>query len=912
MKKNQFKKCCSLMLTLALLLSLFSQTTYAQESKTSPVQQEIISDASAESRQTFEASKIQEQSTEKSHEKETKNNPKQQAADENIPMESNPSAESNETKASKQASISPRSSMRILMRTSVDGQAELEGLKEIEVTVTWLESLAMKEPVTIAVTNEAQILAESISDITFTTNGVKKDISDLVIEEGKVKFITGTAANRSTCTLTYKVKAPIAAGDFKISTKIAAENAPETLANYVEKVFTVTSGLTVETTYETIYGDTPFNVFGLVNYKTEAANPDLVISLDVYNKETGEVVYELTGADYPTDNNYEIGPVAFPESSVDGTYIVHVTLADGWDIIGTASKTITYVKSKELKITVFDIVRKVNSSDSTADLKFSREFTYDFNTPINMIQPMVYENETVTVTITPDVGESLQIDENKNITGTMPGSNVEITYLHEVESEILKEIVSINVIKEESLRLSDEMRPFNFLWVARSDNGTVVKINTDTDEIIGEYKTAPDGQPLNPSRTTVDKDGNLWVANRNGNSVTKIGLVENGQYREGTTGTNTSTGFGDVKAWSNANGADTNGGVSTAADDCILQYVRTSSTGTRHVSVDKDNNVWVSGTGNRTFDLIDTNTGTIIKSEGPVGYGGYGGLIDDQGVIWSSNPMLRWDTSKPLSGNNGVNWTGYGYTGSYGLGIDSQGNVWNSTNGGDGKIRKFSPDGTIIGTYDQGNVSAQGVVAGLNDDIWVAHSMNKSSIGHLKNDGTYVGTLVVASDGSGPTGVAVDSKGYIWATLYNGNVIKIDPNDGPSGADGVTPVGRVVKTIHIGGQLYNYSDMTGSTLLGAPDNGTYEFAFDSQKDNVKWSKIEWKPEDLEADTVDVFVCSSTDGINYSEPAPVNNNDTLNIPNGRHIKVKVHLHRGASGNSPVLDSIVVTGEAESVQ
>ena len=53
------------------------------------------------------------------------------------------------------------------------------------------------------------------------------------------------------------------------------------------------------------------------------------------------------------------------------------------------------------------------------------------------------------------------------------------------------------------------------------------------------------------------------------------------------------------------------------------------------MSADADNNVWVSGTGNRIFDLIDGKTGKIIKSEGPVGYGGYGGLIDENGVIWS-------------------------------------------------------------------------------------------------------------------------------------------------------------------------------------------------------------------------------------------------------------------------------------
>lgn len=892
MLKKPFKRSSALILSLILILGLFTQTIYAQNFIDSSGQQEVQKEQEVEQEQEI-----------------------QQEIQQEVEQEANEDSSivSEETPPIPETLGMPRASMRIEMKTSVDDKADIKGYEEIDVLIKWLESMPIEEPITITATNEAKILIEDISDVEFLTNGEQRDISDLRIEDGIVKFMTGKAESRSNCTLAFKVRAPIAAGEFNISTKVAADNAPITRSNYVERTFNVTTGLTVETTYDTIYGDTPFDVFGLVNYESLAENPDLVISLDVYNEETGEMVYELTGADYPTDNTYKIGPLAFPDYCVDGTYIVQVTLADDWDIIGSASKKITYVKSKEFKITVWDVVRKINSEDGAADLRFSREFIYELGQTITEIQPMIYENEVVTVTITPDTVTELQADENNNITGVMPTGNVEITYLHEVEDDILKEIVSINVLKEnDTLRLSDEMEPFNFLWVARSSNGTVVKINTDTNEIIGEYKTAPNGQPLNPSRTTVDKDGSLWVANRDGNSVTKIGLVENGQYRKDENGVNTSTALGDIKNWSNAGGADTNGGVSTAEDDCILQYVRTSSTGTRHVSVDKDNNVWVSGTGNRIFDLINTQTGTIIKSEGPVGFGGYGGLIDDNGVIWSSNPMLRWDTSKPLSGSNGTNWTGYSYAGSYGLGIDSQGNVWNSTHAGDGKIRKFSPDGTLIGSYNQGKVKAQGVVVGLDDDVWVAHSFYENSVGRLKNDGTYVGTLVVSSAGnnSGPTGVAVDNKGYIWATLYNGNVVKIDPNDGPLGSDGKTPIGRVIKTINVGGELYNYSDMTGSTLLGAPDNGTYEYVLDSQKDDVKWSTIEWKPEELEESTVDIYVSSSTDGINFSNPVEVNNKDTLTIPNGRYVRVKVHLHRGASGNSPVLNSILVTGITES--
>ena len=44
--------------------------------------------------------------------------------------------------------------------------------------------------------------------------------------------------------------------------------------------------------------------------------------------------------------------------------------------------------------------------------------------------------------------------------------------------------------------------------------------------------------------------------------------------------------------------------VSTADDECIVHYMQANSQGARHVSVDKDNNVWLSGYGLHYFDLV--------------------------------------------------------------------------------------------------------------------------------------------------------------------------------------------------------------------------------------------------------------------------------------------------------------------
>ncbi len=492
---------------------------------------------------------------------------------------------------------------------------------------------------------------------------------------------------------------------------------------------------------------------------------------------------------------------------------------------------------------------------------------------------------------------------------------------------------SINVVHDPSdqLQLDDTTEAFGFIWIAVSSKGTIVKIDTETGDVVGEYKSAPDGRGTNPSRTTVDNNGSVWATNRSESgsvpadgispgvpsagrsmgSVLQIGLEENGECvdRNGNGVIDTSTGFADIRSWSNAGNVDDLGGVSTADDECILQFVRVNSTGTRHVSVNADNDVWVSGTGGKFFDLIDGDTGNIIRQEPSVGYGGYGGLIDGNGVIWSARPLLRWDTVLPLTGGNGTNWTGYAHD-SYGLCIDSLGNVWNTSLNGN-EIRKFDPSGSLIGTFSHGNTNAQGCVVDANDHVWVAHSLlGSNTVGHLLSDGTYIGNVTV---GSGPTGVAVDAAGKVWATnVYDQTASRIDPNAGPIGADGATLVGDVdFTTGDLGGQPYNYSDMTGSTLIGAPENGTWSIVHDTGIANVDWGNVSWNAFQPDDSNIVVTVSSSTDGLTFGATEAAVNGAGLAVANGQYLKVSVGFSRSNSdadmdgiNDSPILFDLTI--------
>lgn len=482
------------------------------------------------------------------------------------------------------------------------------------------------------------------------------------------------------------------------------------------------------------------------------------------------------------------------------------------------------------------------------------------------------------------------------------------------------------------LQLNSIATPFHFIWVSISSKGTIVKIDTDTGLVLGEYRTAPSGRGLNPSRTTVDNNGNVWATNRDENglvlanaiapgvptvdrymgSVLQIGLEENNQCIDKNNNgvIDTSTGLNDIRAWSNIGGTDALGGVSTAEDECIIHYVRVNSTGARHVSVNQNNDVWVSGTGGRHFDLIDSFTGNIISQQTSVGYGGYGGLIDGNGVIWSARPLLRWDTSNPLTGANGdpvgpsigpptpgTNWAGQNID-SYGLCINpNNGEVWNTQLNGN-TINRYASDGTFIGSYSHGSQSAQGCVVDSNGHIWIAHSLlGSNTVGHLNATGTFLGNITV---GSNPTGVAVDANGKIWATNNSSRTVsRIDPSlNGGIGAVDFT-------SVDLGGNLYNYSDMTGSTLIAPPNEGTWTIIHDSGIAEQEWGMVSWTASQPGNSLLIITAASSDDGITFGPAETVTNNIDLTIANGQYLKVNVSFMRATTGESPILYDLTIS-------
>ncbi|UCD82411.1 MAG: hypothetical protein JSW26_13585 [Desulfobacterales bacterium] len=546
----------------------------------------------------------------------------------------------------------------------------------------------------------------------------------------------------------------------------------------------------------------------------------------------------------------------------------------------------------------------------------------------------------------------------------------------------------------DQLQLNSAPITFKFINVAASKRigrGTLVRINAETGEIMGEYWTAPQGYKGNPSRTSVDSEGNVWTANRDedgkidgvpSGSVVKIGLaiggtrvskvekdddgddsgldvVEDplGQYlappfdyatcidRDGDGLIKTSRGLGDVLDWKD--GGDSQGGtdglVTDADDECILLFQRLpNAANAQHVSVDANDDVWVGGYpgfpgffGNPAmFHKLDGDTAAVIDSfdaslSTGFGCGGFGGLVDENGILWSAsqfqNKLLQYN---PADGSGSC----INVTYSYGLAesvIEQDQSVdvfiWNSSKYFPNQITKIDAFTSLIQEGFPISTVVAGDSAGFEDrgvaftpadrNIWVAKAgaQEANEVRRFNSHGNLLNAVVLRDPvvpniiGRGPTGLAVDGNGKVWVVNQNtNNVMRIDP----AGNDGR---GLVDLTIALPGAAPEcYGDMAGEAEIGTETAslGTWTVITDGGAAGTMWDSIAWNTEsegnEREGATITVEAQAAdsedelNDDANYEE---ILNGELLSLT-GRYIKIRATLQPDADGTSPVLSNLVV--------
>jgi DNA-binding beta-propeller fold protein YncE len=352
-----------------------------------------------------------------------------------------------------------------------------------------------------------------------------------------------------------------------------------------------------------------------------------------------------------------------------------------------------------------------------------------------------------------------------------------------------------------SRQRDDEL--LSYIWVANSGEGTISKINTQTMIEEGRYRTRPDDVG-SPSRTSVNLQGDVAVANRNGGITKVIADPERcDKLQNGRRGLQTSTGKHDVLAW--------------GRDDCVAWYTPLRFTANRPVAwsfgaldpvtcESHDAKLWTaasngSGSNAHAFRL-DGETGRI-EVELPLptlnhnNFGPYGGAVDPDQNFWVISHGNRadlaridaetlvvtvWDIPQPMMA--------YGFT------IDEYGRPWIGGAGGSDITMVFDPETERFATLPKAGLGMGQARDGL---MWQAMFSDQNGVRAWDIDTlqivTEIDIPVVAS-----RGVSVDADGFVWFIEVGRRAFKINPNsrtyqvyDGLVGA-------------------YTYSDMTGNAL----------------------------------------------------------------------------------------------------
>ncbi len=460
----------------------------------------------------------------------------------------------------------------------------------------------------------------------------------------------------------------------------------------------------------------------------------------------------------------------------------------------------------------------------------------------------------------------------------------------------------------------------NFIWIANSGANSVHKINTITGEKFGPFSVGS-----SPSRTAVDLDGSVWVANRNSANITKLDV--NGNH--------------------------------------VCTVSLHSSCAPRGIAIDKNREVWV-GCGNWLGNVLPDgwiykikllsspenpeNPNSICKIislgspsdvDGGLAFKGaqgnmiYGLAIDKNGILWTSpgtagsarRYITRINTNlTPANSEFFKSWnmTAHEY---YGIVIDSNDDVWYGLYGNSSKSQAIarvhynSNNQTISETLFAASTSTgdlsngRGVAIDADGNIWAAYS-GSNRIAKFNSSGVFLADYSsqdpnTANSGITPIGVGIDSDGNVWINNNSSNdVIKM------------SKTGQILGVYSVGSAPYTYSDMTGFNLrYFVSPSGSFKTILDMGRNDAIYDSVSWQGETPNGSSISIRARVSNDRNKFALPEgnanlPVwsdwitTSGSSLIWANpankiGRYIQLEIKLQIGAtSDDKPILRGVVI--------
>ncbi|MBC8069512.1 MAG: hypothetical protein IAG13_14340 [Deltaproteobacteria bacterium] len=355
---------------------------------------------------------------------------------------------------------------------------------------------------------------------------------------------------------------------------------------------------------------------------------------------------------------------------------------------------------------------------------------------------------------------------------------------------------------------------FSIIWVANSPEGTVSKIDTETGAELGRYYTGPSNGEDDPSRTSVNLEGDVAVSNRGGGVLKFASETSRCIDNNGNGTIETSDGPGNVLPW--------------GEDECMLWRIETPFDGVhehgpRPTAWDagaqndpcqtQDDRLWI-GWWRRDenvghFERLDGADGTNLDTIDVEGfdsidavndYGPYGGAVNAEGDLWTSGrspgPLVHIDSES-------LEYTVYQVpedSSPYGIAVDKNGHPWLGDY--DGGVLHFDPDSETFEEIDTPNVARErGLMVDREGFAWVAGNNPCALVKIDTATRTLVSDTIALPDCEDPVGVSIDAMGFVWVVDRGAELaFKVDP----VALTSVTVTGLVGP--------YTYSDMTGAGL----------------------------------------------------------------------------------------------------
>ena len=474
----------------------------------------------------------------------------------------------------------------------------------------------------------------------------------------------------------------------------------------------------------------------------------------------------------------------------------------------------------------------------------------------------------------------------------------------------------------DQLQLNAICTTFPLLWVANAGEDTVSRIDTDPPGPaegceVARYQTWFANSPSHlgnpfvgpaPSRTAVDGDGNVYVANRHFSgrraSVLKI-LVEGGIDRNGNNVIDTSIDSNNNCVIDpdeiiplvdlNNNGILEDNELADERVAWVEQVGAVHGLG-RALCIDPSGFVWLGLFNFGRYFKLDPANGDILG--GPFSVSPifpYGCRIDGDGILWSAdrggaNPgqkLGKFDTNTNTFLGSFTHGTGVHY--SIGLGNDRIYLAIENANA----FLEFNPTTNTFTAI--GSTSSRGISVDGNGDI----VLGRPTIEKRAPDGTLIWSRANPVGNQDQRGVIIDSNNDVWVVNKNANNVSKF-----RGIDGV-----VLGVFPVGSQPYTYSDATGFSFRNVTNpSGIWEAVADNGSGDGIWDRVAWntEPEGSEpagsSITVEARAADTLAELPFQAYSAVSNGVSGLGLAGRFLGLRATLRPDPNDVSPVLSDI----------